>query len=69
MGHDDLDFLISATVNRLAPDKVSAFDTAEVHAVLIGFSRLKPAKKKIDNSYTFNENVWKKGIINDAPNM
>lgn len=44
MGHEDLAFLISASVNKLAPDKTvsGAVDTAEVHAVLIGFSRLKP---------------------------
>ena len=41
MGHEDLDFLISASVNRPA-DKVSEFDMADDHAVLIGLSRLKP---------------------------
>lgn len=47
MGHEDLDFLISASVNRPTPDKVlSAFDAAEVHAVLMGFSRLKPANNQ-----------------------
>ncbi len=42
MGHEDLDFLISASVNRPAVDKVSEFDMADDHAVLIGLSRLKP---------------------------
>lgn len=48
MGHDDLDFLISASVNRPA-DKASEFDTAVDHAVLIGFSRLKPVNTRAFN--------------------
>lgn len=47
MGHEDLAFLISASVNKLAPDNVSEVDTAEVHAVLIGFSRLKPKDARV----------------------
>lgn len=46
IGHDDLDFLISASVNRPA-DKVSEFDTAEDHAVLIGLSLLKPVNRNV----------------------
>lgn len=44
IGHDDLDFLISASVNRPV-DKVSELDMAEDHAVLMGLSRLKPVDR------------------------
>lgn len=46
IGHEDLAFLISASVNILAPDKVSGDDTALLHAMLIGFSRLRPTNKR-----------------------
>lgn len=41
IGHDDLDFLMSASVSNPAPDKASAV-IAVLHAILIGFSRRKP---------------------------
>ena len=45
IGHEDLDFFMSASVSIPAPVKASVV-TAVLHAILIGFSCLKPEDEK-----------------------
>ncbi len=45
MGQEDLVFFMSASVRRSAPlTSASELDKAVFHAILFGFSRLKPAR-------------------------